>query len=219
MDKKIKIFCGYYGSGKTNFAINYAINMKNKGYDILIIDLDIINPYYKIANYTKIFNKYGIEYIIPLCSNSTIDIPSLSPAIGMRLNNFKGIIIIDMGGDGAGSLAIGQYNNLIKSREYDMFYVFNLYRNHMTDGKNILKNILDIEKSSRLKVGYLINNSNIGDQTRLEDITCLSKQEFEIEKITNKKIIYRTINQKLLINDKKLDNFYPIDIYVKKIWE
>lgn len=219
MDKKIKVFCGYYGSGKTNFAINYGIDMKNKGYEILIIDLDIINPYYKIANYTKIFDKYGIEYIIPLSSNTTIDIPALSPMIGFRLNNFKGIIIIDMGGDGAGSLAVGQYNSLIKSRDYDMFYVFNLYRNLMTDGKGILKNILDIEKSSRLEVGYLVNNSNIGDQTRLEDITCLSEKEFEIEKITNKKIIYRTIDQKLLNKQENLDNFYPIEIYVKKIWE
>ena len=45
--RRVTLFCGHYGSGKTNIAVNVALRLKETHDKVAIIDLDIVNPYFR----------------------------------------------------------------------------------------------------------------------------------------------------------------------------
>ena len=47
--KRLTLMAGHYGSGKTNIAVNLAMMLKKAGEDVVIADLDIVNPYYRTS--------------------------------------------------------------------------------------------------------------------------------------------------------------------------
>ena len=75
--KRVNIFCGHYGSGKTNIAINYAVYLKNQGLDVSIADIDIVNPYFRTKDSEDELNKKGIEVISLPFANTNVDLPEL----------------------------------------------------------------------------------------------------------------------------------------------
>ena len=46
-EKRVTLFAGHYGSGKTNIAVNYAKLLAAKGLAVTLADLDIVNPYFR----------------------------------------------------------------------------------------------------------------------------------------------------------------------------
>ena len=45
--KRITLFAGHYGSGKTNIAVNLAGHLKKSRDRVAIADIDIVNPYFR----------------------------------------------------------------------------------------------------------------------------------------------------------------------------
>ncbi|MBQ8298040.1 MAG: P-loop NTPase, partial [Ruminococcus sp.] len=75
--KKITVITGHYGSGKTNLAVNLAVNATQEGRSVTVVDLDIVNPYFRTADFRQLFEEKGIRLIAPDYANSNLDIPSL----------------------------------------------------------------------------------------------------------------------------------------------
>lgn len=171
--KNLIIVCGHFGAGKTNFAVNLAKAKAAEGKPTTLIDLDIVNPYFRAADNTEGLSALGINCVNPDFANTNVDIPSLPPsvmgAIEAQIRTPEQVTILDVGGD-SGAIALGMYNRFFKEGEYDLLYVLNKYRpltEDIPDAEFILR---EIEWSGRLRATGIVNNSNLGVETTAEDI-------------------------------------------------
>ena len=107
--KRLTLFAGHYGSGKTNIAVNYAMLLADEGKKVCIADLDIVNPYFRTKDSEKLFADSGIELIALPFANTSVDLPAMpSQAYGLFDQKNKNVII-DLGGDDRGALALGRF--------------------------------------------------------------------------------------------------------------
>jgi len=169
--KRVTVFSGHYGSGKTNLAINYALQLRKKGLDVSIADLDIVNPYFRTKDSEKVFEQSGIELVSLPFANTSVDLPSLpSQAYGLFQRKDRHVII-DLGGDDRGALALGRFVPLIKEEnDYEMIFTVNFYRPLTTTPEEAYEVFKEIEYASKLKFTKIVNNSNLGVLTTKEDV-------------------------------------------------
>ena len=164
--KRVTLFAGHYGSGKTNIAVNYAIKLAGEGKQVVIGDLDIVNPYFRTADSAKELEKAGVKLISPQFANSNVDLPAL-PAEAYRLVEDKASYgIMDIGGDDRGAYALGRYVPAIKAENnYRMVFVANCYRPLTRTPEEAMEVMGEIESACGLAFTDIINNANLGPET------------------------------------------------------
>jgi len=179
--KRLTLFAGHYGSGKTNIAVNYALQLAREGKKVCIADLDIVNPYFRTADSKAQLEKAGIDLISPKFANSNVDLPAL-PAESYRLvQDKRSYGIMDIGGDDRGAYALGRYVPFIKEEnDYRMIFVANLYRPLTRTPEDALEIMREIEDACGLQFTDIVNNSHLGNFTDAQ--TVLDSQNF-IEKL------------------------------------
>ncbi len=175
--KRLTLFAGHYGSGKTNIAVNYALHLAAEKKTVCIADLDIVNPYFRTKDSAKELNAAGVELISPQFANSNVDLPAL-PAEAYRLVEDTGVYgIMDIGGDDRGAYALGRYVPFIKQENnYRMAFVANCYRPLTRTPEEALAVMREIEAACGLPFTCLVNNSNLGTETTAQ--TVLDSLEF-----------------------------------------
>ena len=164
--KRLTLFAGHYGSGKTNIAVNYALALAGEGKPVCIADLDIVNPYFRTADSAKELEAAGVTLISPQFANSNVDLPAL-PAQSYRLVQDKNSYgVMDIGGDDRGAYALGRYVPAMKEEgNYRMVFVANCYRPLTRTPQEALEVMREIEAACGLRFTDLINNSNLGPET------------------------------------------------------
>ena len=169
--KRLTLFAGHYGSGKTNIAVNYALLLAKEGKQVVIGDLDIVNPYFRTADSKKVLEDAGVTLISPQFANSNVDLPAL-PAEAYRLVEDKSIYgIMDIGGDDRGAYALGRYVPAIKAENnYRMVFVANSYRPLTRTPEDALEVMREIEAACGLACTDIINNANLGPETKAETV-------------------------------------------------
>ena len=169
--KRLTLFAGHYGSGKTNIAVNYAIALASEGKDVCIADLDIVNPYFRTADSAKELTDAGVTLISPQFANSNVDLPAL-PAEAYRLVQDKSIYgVMDIGGDDRGAYALGRYVPFIKEEgNYRMIFVANCCRPLTATAEEALEVMGEIEAACGLQFTDIVNNSNLGPETTAETV-------------------------------------------------
>ena len=169
--KRLTLFAGHYGSGKTNIAVNYAIALAKEGKPVCIADLDIVNPYFRTADSAKELEQAGVTLISPQFANSNVDLPAL-PAEAYRLVTDKATYgIMDIGGDDRGAYALGRYVPAIKEEnDYRMIFVANCYRPLTRTPEEAMEVMAEIEAACGLKFTDIVNNSNLGPETTAETV-------------------------------------------------
>ena len=167
--KRLTLFAGHYGSGKTNIAVNYALHLAGEGKDVVIADLDIVNPYFRTKDSASVLEAAGVSLISPQFANSNVDLPAL-PAEGYRLVQDKSIYgIMDIGGDDRGAYALGRYVPAMKEEgNYRMVFVANCYRPLTRTPEEALEVMREIEAACGLQFTDIINNSNLASETTPE---------------------------------------------------
>ena len=175
--KRLTLFAGHYGSGKTNIAVNYALHLAQEGKKVCIADLDIVNPYFRTKDSAMMLEQAGVELVSPQYANTNVDLPAL-PAESYRLVQDKNVYgIMDIGGDDRGAYALGRYTPFIKEENnYRMAFVANCYRPLTRTAKDALEIMREIESACGLPFNCIINNSNLGTETTPE--TVLASQDF-----------------------------------------
>ena len=113
--KRLTLFAGHYGSGKTNIAVNYALRLASEGKSVCIADLDIVNPYFRTADSAKVLETAGVELITPQFANTNVDLPALPAAAYRLVQDTQTYAEIDIGGDDRGAYALGRYVPFIKT--------------------------------------------------------------------------------------------------------
>ena len=168
--RRIVILCGHYGSGKTSLAVNLARRFAAAGEKVAIADLDLVNPYFRTADFRRPLEQDGVRLLAPPFANSNLDIPALPPGLDEAIGDAKQRLIIDVGGDDAGAVALGQFAEKIARQGYELCYVLNFYRYLTQTAEEAVAVLREIETACRLKATRLIHNSNLGPQTAREDL-------------------------------------------------
>ncbi len=168
--KRISIFTGYFGSGKTEIAINFALSRQKIANKVVLIDLDIVNPYFRSREQKVQLAAAGINVLASAEGYFNTDLPALAPAISGALQDPDGIAIVDVGGDQTGARALGRYHNLLPADVYTLYFVINPYRPMTRDVQGISKVLREVEQASRLRVTALVSNPNLGRETCPPDI-------------------------------------------------
>ena len=147
--KRISIFCGHYGSGKTNIAVNYALSLKEQGIPVRIADLDIVNPYFRTKDSARELEEAGIELISPTFANTNVDLPALPQELYALVQQTHTHAVMDVGGDDRGAYALGRYAPYIREENnFDMFCVVNFYRPLTTTPEEAAEIMAEIEAES-----------------------------------------------------------------------
>ena len=127
--KRLTLFAGHYGSGKTNLAVNYALELARAGQKTLIADLDIVNPYFRTRDSEDELDRAGVEIIVSPYANSNVDVPALPPEMYRVTDDRAYHAVVDVGGDDRGALALGRLSPALREENnYDMRFVVNFYR-------------------------------------------------------------------------------------------
>jgi hypothetical protein len=168
LNRRVLVLVGGYGAGKTQLAISLALKWVREGKRIALVDLDLINPYFRLRELTGPLEGEGIEVIRPEGDLAFAENPSLPPQIDGALRDKTRRVILDVGGNETGATIVGRYHNLLEASDIAVFQVVNFFRPFSTL-EEIESLRLDIERKSHLKVQGWINNSNLIDWTTLED--------------------------------------------------
>ena len=170
--KRLTLFAGHYGSGKTNIAVNYALLLAKEQKKVCIADLDIVNPYFRTKDSAQVLEKAGVQLISPKFANSNVDLPAL-PAESYRLVRDKGVYgIMDIGGDDRGAYALGRFvPDILEEGNYRMAFVANCCRPLTRTPEDALEIMREIEAACGLKFTCIVNNANLGEMTDPQVLT------------------------------------------------
>ena len=170
-EKRITLFCGHYGSGKTNVAVNYALWLKKRHERVTVADLDIVNPYFRTKDSLPLFRAMEIGLIASPFANSNLDIPAL-PQEMYAVTDDRGLYaVLDVGGDDRGALALGRLTPAILAEgNYEMLAVVNRYRPLTQTVADTVEVLREVEAAAGIAFTGLVNNSNLGEETTAETV-------------------------------------------------
>ncbi len=220
-DKRLVIVIGHYGSGKTEFAVNYAIKMKEIYDSVSIADLDIVNPYFRSREKRALFEEIGIKLFDSSIRNTAVDLPALPAELMGVIANQNVKSILDVGGDPVGARVLSGYSDRIKNVEYDMFYVINGNRPETNTVEGVMKYLKMIEATSMLKITGLVNNTHMLKATRVEDVEFGHELTKKVSWETDIPIRYEAVIKKTadkIKNQEIIEKLFPINLYMREEW-
>lgn len=221
LDKRLVIVIGHYGSGKSEFSVNYAVKMKEKYENVSIADLDIVNPYFRSREKREFFERIGVKVFDSSIRNTAIDIPALPAELMGVILNPNERSILDVGGDPVGARVLARYAEIIKNTEYDMFFVINGNRPETSILEGALKYLNMIEAASKLKVTGLINNTHMLKDTTVEDVEFGHELTKKVSWETDIPIRYEAViksTAEKIKNEEILEKLFPINLYMREEW-
>ena len=169
--KRITVFTGHYGSGKTNIAVAYAKYLRELGEKVTVADMDIVNPYFRTKDSTEELQRLGIDLISSEYANSNVDLPALPSELYGVVENRDTYAVLDIGGDDRGAYALGRFTPFIKEEnDYANLVVVNMYRPLTRTPEEAMTVMREIEKAGGLPVTGIVNNSNLGELTDEETV-------------------------------------------------
>lgn len=192
----VVVVCGHYGVGKTNFALNLAVDAAERGFNVTLADLDVVNPYFRSSDSRSLLEDKGVRVIAPIFAGTNLDSPSLSGAVVPAIEQARlswlprvagvcgsdravsaeqslplELVIVDAGGDDVGATALGRFASAIASDHYEMLYVVNRNRNLTQQASDAVNVLHEIEAKSHLQATAVVNNTHLKQDTDEDIIT------------------------------------------------
>lgn len=231
----VVVVCGHYGAGKTNFALNLAHDAAACGMHVTLIDLDVVNPYFRSSDYARDLESWGIEVISPVFASrgTSLDVPSLTGAIAPAIEQARAAahtVVIDAGGDDVGATALGRFANVISSAPYEMLYVVNERRNLTQTAREACEVLREIEKASGLRATAVANNTHLQKETDLSVIEGGIAFAKQVARMAELPLACTTVPEGMwnaffgrkdasLCQKVAPDSLYPVRIYVRTPWD
>lgn len=212
--KRLTLFAGHYGSGKTNIAVNYAVHLRRQGLAVTIADLDIVNPYFRTKDSAALLERLGIDLICSPFANSNLDVPAMPKEVYSLLENREVSGVLDIGGDDRGALALGRYApEIMEENNYEMLFVINRSRPLTRTAADTMAVLSEIETACHLPFTGIVNNTNLGHQTTAEDVLQSLDYAEELSRLSGLPLCMTTVNhtlQKAL--EEHIENLFPLHL-------
>ena len=165
-DTQYLVLTGNYGSGKTELALNLALQF-SKEYRTTLVDLDIVNPYFRSGEKADEMRAAGVRMLMPTSAMTTVDIPALPAEIQSVFEVPSDRVIFDVGGDDTGAAALGRFYPSFMARRdrTQVLFVVNCMRPLTMETEDIIDLAERVQQRGRLKIDLLVNNTNLADRT------------------------------------------------------
>lgn len=237
----VTIVVGHYGSGKTNLAINLALDARAAGADVVLADLDVVNPYFRSSDYAADLERAGVRVVSPVLAGTSLDTPSLSGTVATAIDEAHSrsaseppvadgvpahVLVIDAGGDDVGATALGRFAPGIAAGPYAMIAVANRYRNLTQDASDAVEVVREIERASGLSVTGVANNSHLKADTEVATVldslpygeAVATELDVPLVCVTAPISVAAPIRDALR-GSAEGEKFYPVKVYVRTPWE
>lgn len=214
------LFAGHYGSGKTNLAVNYALYLRGEGREVMVADLDIVNPYFRTKDSEQALNRAGIRLISSKYANSNVDVPSLPGEAYAIIDRKDMYAVADVGGDDRGALALGRYSPaIIEEGDYEFIFVINRFRPRTRTAEDTLEVMREVERAASMKFTAIANNSNLGAETTPEDVLSSVGYAEEVSGRSGLPVKLTSVREELAGElEGRISGLYPIKLYLKSEW-
>ena len=230
--KEYWVLLGAFGSGKSELALNMAIAAAKRG-PCTLVDLDVINPYFRTSERADVLEPAGVELIMPPYALEKIEIMSLSARVYAAFTPGEGSVFFDIGGDHVGSIALGQYKphfQKIPKENLHVLFIVNPMRPTAADLESAYATLEKIRFVSRLDVTGIVNNANLAGET---DYTHLV-EGYELVKALSERTgipVWGTCGMPKVLEafdayagEHGLDERYigvrqPIEVYMHRSWD
>lgn len=197
-DKRLTILCGHYGSGKTNIAVNMALDMSKRYDNVAVADLDIVNPYFRSKDSAEDFKKRGIRLICSDFASSNVDLPSMPADLYAVTDDRSMRVVLDIGGDDRGALALGRLREAIMAEnDYEMLMVVNRFRPLTPDAQSTVEVMREIEYACGIPFSGIVNNSNLGEETTAEDVLSSVSYARDVSALADIPVALTTVKEEL----------------------
>lgn len=243
---QVTVICGHYGVGKTNFSVNLACDLADMGKHVTLVDLDIVNPYFRASEQRKLLEAHGITLIAPVFAEagSSLDVPSLRGSItsavqdAWRKADECRVVLIDAGGDDVGATALGRFSDVVKLGDYAMLYLVNASRFDTQQSSEAVEMLSQIQNACDLKATGIVDNAHLKDETSIDLLCDAFDLASQVSQITQLPLVCKTAKRELAsdlqraLDDRiehtkegagpdapSRDFVYPVSIYVKNPWE
>jgi len=215
--KRLTLFAGHYGSGKTNIAVNYALQLSAEGKKVCIADLDIVNPYFRTADSAERLKAAGVDLIVPQFANSNVDLPALPAEVYRLVEDRSSFGVMDIGGDDRGAYALGRYVPFIKKEnDYRMIFVANCYRPLTQTPEDALEVMREIEAACKLQFTDIVNNSHLGPLTDVQTVLDSVNYTQKLSELSGLDVCMTTVRADLAPQLRKhIPNVFPLQLQEK----
>ena len=219
-DKRIRVIVGHYGSGKTEFSVNYAIKLAEQGKKTALVDLDIANPYFRSRERQELLEEKGVlVFSNTFGFDITADLPAITARIKGPLEDFKCATVVDAGGDNSGARILIQFEKYFTKPDCDMFCVINGNRPETKTVEGAYNHISMIQKETGIKITGLINNTHLLKETKVEDVLNGYQLCLTLSKTLNIPIKYNCCFNELLDQLKdQTKNFKNFTIFAMNLY-
>ena len=229
--KKTYVLIGNFGSGKSEISINFALNARQEDKKTVLVDLDIVNPYFRSAERKDMLEENGVKLHYPIYAMTSVEATSIPPDIYSVFIDDHETVMFDVGGDPAGAVALGQYNrNFDELESLEVLYVINCMRPLSSSVEENVELLNAIQRTSRLTITGLINNTNLSHETTAEALLEGYDVIIEVSKITHIPVVMTVATGEVidefeaLISKKSLDTeyigkLYKITRYMHRDWD
>lgn len=213
--KRVTLFAGHYGSGKTNLAVNYAIELKKHFDRVVIADLDIVNPYFRTKDSAQLLEKAGIETVSPEFANSNVDLPALPSELYGVVQNRHRYAVLDIGGDDRGAYALGRFAPyILEENDFEMIYVANFCRPLTREPEEALEVMREIESAGGIPFTAIVNNTNLSHLTDEKTVAEGYAKSKRLADMSGLKLLFTSVEKRLAGNI-DLENVFPIELQRK----
>lgn len=219
-DKRIRVIIGHYGTGKSEFSVNYAIKLAEMGRKVALGDIDIVNMYFRSREKAEKLEELGIKVIGSQIKSPAVEVPSISAEIYAPLQDESYDLILDVGGDVVGARALGRYVDYFKEDNYDMFFVLNANRPETQTVEKVVEYMTKIEDVSRAKITGIINNTHLLKSTTVEDVLRGQELALKVQEKTGIEIKYISVLKNVVpdLPPNLQGEIFPIDLIMRDEW-
>lgn len=217
---RVVLVCGHYGTGKTEFAVNYVLALAHAGHAAMLADVDIVNPYFRSRERRKLMEEAGVRVISSSQACSDADVPALPAEILTILQNRDLRGVLDTGGDPVGARVLARFQPQIIREDYKLLFVLNANRPEVRTAESAMAYLRSIESVTGLVCGGIVNNTHLCGETTPREILKGAELAEAVSKEAGIPVVCHLAERRFTGEESLVDlPLFPIDIYMKKPWE
>lgn len=217
---RLTIITGHYGTGKTEFAVNLALAMAGAGDQVMLADLDIVNPYFRSRERRPLLEEAGVRVISSSQACSDADVPALPAELLAILENRDIRGVLDIGGDPVGARVLARFQPKIVREDHQLVYVLNANRPEVRTTDSAIAYLRGIEATTGLVCTGIVNNTHLCQETTEAEIRKGVALAAAVSRETGVPVLCHVAEARLAASLSDLpETVFPITIQMKKPWE